>query len=141
MKKIFITVIALIALGNISAYACSCAGPNFSENNKIEAIENFIINKFDIDNIVNIKQVGETQYFSNDGSRVLTSIVGIFMKKEEKNCELSCEESQNELNNYIVEYIQNEKDCSLIVQVKMISNIFSNGFKSKVKNMTEQQCI
>lgn len=140
MKKLLL-ILTLSFVTNAS-FGCSCVEPNFTQDDIDNAVSKFISEKLKIpnENITSIK-LEETEGFISNAGKAFFKVILIGNTEDEKRCELSCARSVNTKDIYELKYVDRGLICTQQIHVKMKSNVFSSGFKSKVKTKSAATCI
>jgi hypothetical protein len=121
--------------------ACSCQGSNFSDADTNQAVLNFLENKMNIDeNDVLLIEEKNSEYFITPAVRAILAVFTLGSNESEKSCEYGCAEGVNKKTTFNVHYELEDKKCIQELKVKMISNTFNYGFKSKVKSKFKATC-
>lgn len=141
MKKL-ILIIALTVL-NISAYACTCEGPNFTDKDTEQAILNFMKSRLKVDEseIVGVETTDQQNFLSFKAKTVLLALKP-FGDSSMNACNRDCASMMSEVSTNIVEYQSHGQTCQVELNVKMKSNLFNtHGFKSVVKQNLKPTCF
>lgn len=136
-----IMTILAILLFQIQAFACQCEGPSFSKEDADQAVLNFMQSKVMVteDNIFTLELEYTKGFLTFLQARVLDMMQA--HSSQDLSCERECGKSMNSKYKYLVTYKNSEgQNCLQELFVKMKSNTFTRGFKSKVKKEIMPVC-